>query len=111
MKRLVLSLLCSLISLPARSAPNELVGFLVGHWDNVSFEVSDGNPVKREAYSESMRLKNDHTLTITAHGYRDGKDLTKDMELKVEGDQATLRQGGASWRGALRRGMFIPSED
>jgi hypothetical protein len=55
---------------------NELVQFLSGKWDNVSFEIADGKPIKREAYPETMVIKDPHTLTITAHGFRDGKDLT-----------------------------------
>ena len=34
--------------------PNDLVQFLTGKWNNVSFEISDGKPVKREAYPESV---------------------------------------------------------
>lgn len=72
---------------------NELVSFLADKWDNVSFEISDGRPVKREAYAETMVIKDFDTLTITAHGFRNGKDLTKDMRLELRGDEVTLLQG------------------
>ncbi|MEK6706675.1 MAG: hypothetical protein AABZ06_12895 [Bdellovibrionota bacterium] len=72
---------------------NELVQFLTGKWDNVSFEISDGKPVKNEAYPETMIIKDADTLTITAHGFRDGKDLTKDMKLELRGDELTMSQG------------------
>lgn len=72
---------------------NDLVSFLTGKWDNISFEISNGEPVKREAYPETMVTKDFDTLTITAHGFRDGKDLTKDMKLIVRGDDITMSQG------------------
>lgn len=72
---------------------NDLVNFLAGNWDNVSFEVADGKEIKREAYPETMVVKSEHVLTITAHGFRDGKDLTKDMNLELIGDNITMSQG------------------
>jgi hypothetical protein len=38
--------------------PNDLVRFLGGEWENVSFEISDGKLVKRELYLETMLVKN-----------------------------------------------------
>jgi hypothetical protein len=77
----------------AAEEPNDLVKFLAGEWENVSFEISDGKPVKRESYLETMVVKDKDTLTITAHEFKDGKDLTKDMHLIVRGRHATLSQG------------------
>ena len=71
---------------------NDLVSFLAGNWDDVSFEISDGKPIKKEAYAETMVIKDRDTLTITAHAFRDGKDLTKDMTLVVRGHRATMKQ-------------------
>lgn len=73
---------------------NELVRFLTGKWDNVSFEIADGKPIKREQYPEMMLTKSEHVLTIRAHGYRNGKDLVKDMELELKGDNVKMAQGG-----------------
>ncbi len=78
---------------------NDLVQFLTGKWDNVSFEISDGKPVKREAYPETMITKDADTLTITAYGFRDGKDLTKDMQLIVRGNEVTMAQGSFTAKG------------
>lgn len=88
-------LLCSGRGNAADSAEraNDLVNFLAGKWDNVSFEISDGKDIKREAYPETMVIKDRDTLTITAHGFRDGKDLTKDMHLIVKGNAVTMQQG------------------
>jgi hypothetical protein len=72
---------------------NDLVKFLDGKWDNISFEISNGKPVKKEEYPETMLIKDADTITITAHGIRDGKDITKDMELEVSGKNVTMRQG------------------
>ena len=73
--------------------PNDIVFFLAGKWDNVSFEISDGKDIKREAYPETMVVKDRDTLTITAHGFRDGKDVSKDMLLILRGDDITMEQG------------------
>ena len=73
--------------------PNDIVDFLAGKWDNVSFEISDGKDIKREAYPETMVVKDRDTLTITAHGFRDGKDVSKDMQLILLGNDITMAQG------------------
>lgn len=83
---------CSL-SLVSAIKPNTLVKFLSGKWDNVSFEISDKKPIKKEQYPETMVIKDADTLTITAHGFRDRKDLTKDMRLEVRGDKVVLSKG------------------
>jgi len=36
---------------------NDLVKFLSGKWDNTSFEISNGKPVKKEEYPETMIIK------------------------------------------------------
>jgi hypothetical protein len=77
----------------AADGPNDLVKFLAGNWENISFEIADGRPVKRESYSESMLVKDNDTLTITAHAFREGKDLIKDMHIVVRGHHAVLSQG------------------
>lgn len=76
----------------AAKAPNDLVRFLEGKWKNVSFEITDRKTILREEYLETMVVKDSDTLTITAHGYRDGKDLTKDMHLIVKGDVVVMKQ-------------------
>lgn len=73
--------------------PNDLVNFLNGEWDNISFEVANGKPVKREVYPETMTVKDSDTITITAHGFQDGKDVTKDMRLEVRDNKVTMSQG------------------
>jgi hypothetical protein len=96
MRQLLLGILLMNVSIsPTAIAAeaNDLVSFLVGKWDNVSFEIADGKEIKREAYPETMVVKDFHTLTITAHGYRDGKDLTKDMRLELDGENVTMSQG------------------
>lgn len=85
---------------------NELVKFLAGKWDNVSFEISNGKPVHKEEYSETMTIKDADTITITAHGYRDGKDLTKDMHLEVHADQVVMSQGLLSSTGTREDNVY-----
>jgi hypothetical protein len=86
--------------------PNDLVSFLTGKWDNVSFEISNGQPLKREAYPETMIAKDPDTLTITAHGFRDGKDLTKDMQLVLRGNKITLKQGSFTATGVREDQLY-----
>jgi hypothetical protein len=76
-----------------KSTPNDLVKFLSGKWDNISFEISDGKAVKKEEYSETMVVRDSDTVTITAHAFKDGKDLTKDMRLELRGNTVTMSQG------------------
>lgn len=85
---------------------NALVDFLTGDWENVSFEISAGKPIKREAYSETMVAKDFDALTITAHGFKDGKDLTKEMRLKLRGDKLTLTQGSFVAKGKREDQVF-----
>lgn len=86
--------------------PNDLVKFLVGKWNNMSFEISDKNPVKTEEYAETMVVKDADTLTITAHGFRDGKDLTKDMHLEVRGNKVTMSQGSFKATGTREDSVY-----
>ena len=85
---------------------NDLVSFLNGKWDNVSFEITNGKPIKRESYPETMVIKDSDTLTITAHGFRDGKDLTKDMQLTVRGDKVTMHQGNFTANGTRENNLY-----
>lgn len=56
---------------------NELVSFLIGKWDNITFEITANKLVKKEEYSETMVGKSEHVLAITAHGFKDGKGTVK----------------------------------
>ncbi|MBU6450142.1 MAG: hypothetical protein KGS72_00070 [Cyanobacteria bacterium REEB67] len=78
---------------------NPLIDFLVGDWQNTSFEIADGRPVKKETYAESMVAKDADTLTITARAYRNGKDLVKEMHIVIKGKHATLSQGPFTAKG------------
>jgi hypothetical protein len=98
--------LLSTNSFAKTSNANDLVNFLEGKWDNISFEISDGKPVKKEEYPETMIIKDPDTLTITAHGFRDGKDLTKDMKLEVRGENVTMSQGDFSASGKREDNVY-----
>jgi len=86
--------------------PNELIKFLVGNWQNVSFEIADSKPVKKESYAESMVLKDNDTITITAHGYKNGKDLVKDMRLVLKGQRTELSQGPYVAKGKREKNVY-----
>ena len=94
------------IAIAKTTEPNDLVKFLTGKWDNTSFEISSGIPIKKEEYPETMIVKDADTLTITAHGYRDGKDLTKDMRLEVRGKKVTMSQGSFKATGTREDSVY-----
>lgn len=89
----VLLLFCATFSLSIGSSPNELVRFLKGEWQNVTVSIKDGVPVKIDKYAETMAVKSANVITITAHGYNNGKDLTRDMQLILNGNQIEMKQG------------------
>lgn len=72
---------------------NQLVSFLEGKWHNYSILISNNSAVNQEDYKETMRIKNDTTITITAHEYKDGKDLTRDVVLIIDNDKVVMKQG------------------
>ena len=72
---------------------NPLVSFLEGKWHNYSILVPDSSSISKEDYKETISIKNDSTITITAHNYKDGKDLTRDMVLVVKNNTVSTQQG------------------
>lgn len=72
---------------------NEIVSFLEGKWHNYSIIVSDNKPINKHDYKETMSIKNDSTLTITAHKYKEGEDLIRDMILVINDDRVVMQQG------------------
>jgi hypothetical protein len=83
----------------AKSKPNDILKFLEGTWTTTDFTVASNEKVKKEEYSEIMRIKDAETITITALGIRDGKDVTKDTTFKVVGDRVVMSQGDFSASG------------
>lgn len=53
-----------------------------------------------------MAIKDTDTLTITAHGFRDGKDLTKDMHLELRGNDITMSQGDFKVTGVREANVY-----
>ncbi|MCA1760972.1 MAG: hypothetical protein LC658_14495 [Bacteroidales bacterium] len=90
----------SSIAQTSEKTANEIVSFLAGKWHNFSYFVVEDEPVQQQDYKETMVIKNDSTLTITAHEYKDGKDLTRDMTLLIGEDKITMRQGDFSATGS-----------
>lgn len=84
----------------------DIVSFLQGKWHNHSFFISDGKPVTKQDYLETMQKKNDTTLTITAHNYKEGEDLTKDMVLVVKDSTIVMRQGSFRAVGKRRGNVY-----
>ena len=78
--------------------PNEIIRFLSGKWKTNDITVSANKEVQPRDYIEAMKIKNQDSVTITAFGYDDGKNLTRDMTIEM-GDQVTLQQGNFFARG------------
>lgn len=72
---------------------NEIVSFLEGQWHNYSIVVLNSKPINKHDYRETMSIKNDTTLTITAHKYKEGEDLTRDMILVINDEKVVMQQG------------------
>mgnify|MGYP006293644921 FL=1 len=76
----------------SEESPNELLSFLEGKWHNYTTTISNGRQVNKAEYKETMHIKNDSTLTITAHKYKDGQDLTRDMSFIFDRDSVVMQQ-------------------
>lgn len=49
-----------------------------------------------------MKIKDAETITITALGIDNGKDVTRDMIIKVDGDEVIISQGDFSAKGVKK---------
>lgn len=108
MKKIFLStfiLLISILKMQAQQA-NEIVSFLEGKWHNYSYILSNGKPVAKQDYKETMRIKNDSVITITAHNFKDGKDLTHDMILILKNDSIVMQQGSFTATGTREGNVY-----
>lgn len=112
MRRTILTVIILIFTLGSTFAQtsektaNEIVSFLSGKWHNFSYFIAENEPVQQQDYRETMAIKNDSTLTITAHEYKDGKDLTRDMTLLTDDDKITMRQGDFSATGSREGNVF-----
>jgi hypothetical protein len=75
-----------------RSKRNELISFLEGIWTTTNITITPNKEVEITEYREVMKRKNNETITITALGINKGKDVTREMTLKLHGDKVTLSQ-------------------
>ncbi len=57
--------------------PNELIRFLEGVWFTRDVTITSRGEVKITEYKEVMKVKNHETITITALGIDEGKDVTR----------------------------------
>lgn len=99
MKTLILSTAILIISVGETIAQsgnhkaNEIVSFLEGKWHNYTYTITDGRPVNKADYEETMTIKNDTSLIITAHNYKEGEDLTREMILAINENDVVMQQG------------------
>jgi len=89
-----------------RRRANEIVEFLEGTWVTRDVTVTAGEEVKVEEYEEVMRVKDFETVRITAVGIDKGKDVTRDMVIRLVGDRVVLSQRDFSAEG-VKNGNFV----
>lgn len=111
MKKLLLSfflltLSCFVFAQHQQNQANEIIQFLQGSWHNYSIIVEDGKAVDKTDYKETMTIKNASTLSITAHDFHEGEDLTRDMTLILEGDKITMKQGSFEAKGLKEGNVY-----
>jgi hypothetical protein len=89
-----------------KSRANEIVEFLEGTWVTRDVTVTPRQEVKVEEYEEIMKIKNSETVSITALGIDKGKDVTRDMVIRLVGDKVVLSQRNFSATG-VKKGNFV----
>jgi hypothetical protein len=89
-----------------RSRANRLVRFLEGTWMTTDITLTPNQEAKIDEYTEVMEIKDSETITITALGVDKGRDVTRDMVMRVVGDKVTLSQRDFSAEG-LMKGNFV----
>jgi hypothetical protein len=89
-----------------RGRANEIVEFLEGTWVTRDVTVTPDQEVKVEEYTEVMKVKDFETITITALGLDKGKDVTRDMVIRLVGDLVVLSQRDFSAEG-VKKGNFV----
>lgn len=89
-----------------RRRANEIVEFLEGTWVTRDVTVTPNQEVKVEEYVEIMKIKDSETVSITALGIDKGKDVTRDMVIRLVGDKVVLSQRDFSAEG-VKKGNFV----
>jgi hypothetical protein len=74
------------------SRANEIVEFLEGTWVTRDVTITPSKEVKVEEYKEVMKIKDSETVSITALGIDKGRDVTRDMVIRLDGDRVVLSQ-------------------
>lgn len=72
--------------------PNPIITFLEGKWTAHNTMITDDR-VNHDTYDETITIKDADTVSITAHGVDDGKDITREMTISLDGETLTLKQG------------------
>lgn len=90
----------------AKSKPNELIRFLEGIWTTRDITITPKKEVKITECREVMKMKDSETITITALGIEKGKDVTRDMTIKLEGDKVTMSQRDFTAKG-IKNGNLV----
>jgi len=79
---------------------------LEGNWVTRDVIVTPNQEVKVEEYMEIMKVKDSETITITALGIDKGKDVTRDMVIRLVGDKVVLSQRDFSAEG-VKKGNLV----
>ncbi len=108
MKKMLLFILWMILSfnINAQQNANELVKFLEGKWHNHSYIIENDKEVVAHDYKETMEIVDSVNLSITAHGIKNGENLTKGMTLIVQKDSVTMKQGPFEARGIKEGNVY-----
>lgn len=90
----------------AKRKPNEIIKFLEGTWTTRDTTIMPNQEVKIQEYKETMKIKDSETITVTAMGINKGKDVTRDIIMKINGDEVIMSQGDFSATG-IKKGNYI----
>ncbi len=75
-----------------RRRANEIVEFLEGTWVTRDITVAPDREIKVEEYVEVMKVRDFETVSIAALGLDKGKDVTRDMVIRLVDDRVVLSQ-------------------
>lgn len=86
---------------------NELVQFLEGKWINTNVEVHLDLPLSKKTLRETRRKKGMDSITITSLDSDTGKEIVKDLQLIVRGNEIKMRQGSFMAKGTKKGNVYL----
>ncbi|MFO7969441.1 MAG: hypothetical protein R6U15_04945 [Candidatus Izemoplasmatales bacterium] len=79
--------------------PNKIIKYLSGKWNCKNIVIKPKEKPREFSYKETIKIKNNNTISITAFGIDNGNDFTKDMQIDLSDNHLTLSQDDFSVAG------------